>query len=155
LQLSLRPIAPPAWSGPVLVHRLLDEAEEDEDQAAAVAIASGRICTHCGGAFPPTGEFFYRSKGARDGLRPECKKCTAEFPTYAKRRTQPRRTKQPEDWSALAELQRRAAKAVLLACPAWTLISPGSPREALVRQVPAALWWPYPKETACQSTTRR
>jgi hypothetical protein len=73
------PIEPPAWSGPVLVHRLLDEAEEDEDQAAAVAIAKGRICTHCGGAFPPTGEFFYRSKGARDGFRPECKKCTPNF----------------------------------------------------------------------------
>lgn len=32
-----------------------------------------RICTKCGGAFPPTREFFYKN-GAR--LRPECKACT-------------------------------------------------------------------------------
>lgn len=62
-------------------------------------------------------------------------------------RLKPRSSKPaPEDWRSLEQLQRKAVRAALLVCPAWTLITPGSPKESLVRQVPAALWWPYPKE---------
>jgi hypothetical protein len=61
---------------------------------------------------------------------------------------QPRvpRTVAREDLVALRALQRRALSAVLQVCPAWTLIAPGSPHEALMRQVPAGVWWPRLEE---------
>lgn len=54
--------------------------------------------------------------------------------------------KPTEDLRALRALQLRAARAVLAVCPAWSLITPGSPKEALCRKVPAALWWTFPGE---------
>lgn len=46
------------------------------------------------------------------------------------------------DLRALQQLQRRAQRAVLQVLPAWSLIEPGSAREALMRQAPASWWWP-------------
>lgn len=34
-----------------------------------------KTCTKCGDEHPPTTEYFYSDKWAKDGLRPECKKC--------------------------------------------------------------------------------
>lgn len=52
-----------------------------------------------------------------------------------------RRAARP-DLRALQQLQLRAQAAVLQVAPAWSLIEPGSPREALMRQAPASWWWP-------------
>lgn len=53
-----------------------------------------------------------------------------------------------EDLEQLQQLQRRALAAVLRALPAWSLIQPGTPREALMRQAPSGLWWPRPGDHA-------
>lgn len=37
-----------------------------------------RICTSCGQAYPPTTEYFHRSKSHTSGLNPECKACANE-----------------------------------------------------------------------------
>lgn len=145
-------VTPPAWHGPArLIRKLSDGDEVDEAVDAEVPVAT-LTCRACRQDLPATSEFFYRSARYRSGFLNLCKACYAQHPCIQARRKVQRAAANEsapivvEDWQALEELQRRAAKAVLLVCPAWTLISPGSPREALVRQVPAALWWPYPNE---------
>lgn len=35
-----------------------------------------RCCNHCGGTFPETPEYFYRGKGYKGGIVPQCKTCS-------------------------------------------------------------------------------
>lgn len=150
-------IEPPPWQGPARVHRMLDEEERREDAAQAAAIAQGRVCTKCGNAYPPTGEFFFRSRSLPDGLRPECKTCYRQMPSVAKKVQ--RQAADPAPTAAqrdeLEQLAQRAGAAVLLVLPAWTRIEPGSPKEALMLKVCPALWWPFPSnEPAAKESDR-
>lgn len=143
---------PPPWQGPAHVHRLLGEDERQEDVQQAAALAEGRVCTRCGNAFPATQEHFFRAKHMRGGLRPECKACYYEMPCVAKKYPKgPKVQRQAADREPadaerkeLDQLAERAADAVLQALPAWSLIEPGSAREALMRKASPGLWWPSP-----------
>jgi hypothetical protein len=142
-------IEPPRWQGQARVHRMLDEEERREDAVQAAAIAAGRVCTKCGNAYPATGEFFFRSKALPDGLRPECKTCHYQMPCNVKKVQQQAANSTPSvaQRDELEQLAQRAAAAVLLVLPPWTLLTPGSEKEALARKVRPGLWWPFPCET--------
>lgn len=141
-------VAPPPWQGPAQVHRMLDEQERRDDVRQQRAIDSGRVCTRCGNAYPPTREFFFRNKAMRDGLRPECKACYREMPSIAKRtKVQPVAAEpesEPIQREELEQLAQRAVDALMQVLPPWTLITPGSAKEKLARRVWPALWWPFP-----------
>lgn len=55
--------------------------------------------------------------------------------------------RQPSDSrEQLQHVAARATAAILEVLPPWTLIEPGSAKEALARKVPAGFWWPFPQE---------
>lgn len=153
-------IEPPPWRGDATVHRMEDEVPRStKPLAAAPAPAPGsapvakparepkddtagiRTCSKCRRTYPATPEYFYRSKRELGGLRRECKACFGEHPSSKRQR---RAAPDDEKSAGLQQLAKRAAVAILEILPPWTLIEPGSEKEAFARKVPACVWWQFP-----------
>lgn len=139
------PAAPPPWQGPAHVHYLLsahDEEPEPPPPPPVSAVPSAQhthvTCRVCRQTFPAAPEFFYRGTKHPSGFDNICKPCYSRLPSIVARRER-RQGKREQDPQKLAE---RAVAAILDALPPWTLIEPGSPREQLLRKVPARVWWP-------------
>ena len=49
--------------------------EKDDDYPVNTDPNITKVCTTCGRTFPATEEYFYRHKGGKYGLKPECREC--------------------------------------------------------------------------------
>lgn len=139
-------IEPPPWRGDANVHHLSDavppNAPEREEEVLRIRC---RACKH---ELPATTEFFYRSKKYASGFLNLCKPCYAEHPSTKRkqeRKVQHEAAVSAESIEALHQLGRRCVATILSVLPPWTLIEPGSDKEAFARKVPPCVWWQFPR----------